>query len=167
MIAPILITGVPGCGKTTLIQRLSEAWTPERCRGFYTMEKREGGTRTGFIWQTFDGQNGILADLKPGQPRVGKYRVHLESFQGMLPQIRNIPTTSALLIDEVGKMECLSEKFKAQLPIWEKTDVLRIFTVTKFGTPFIEDFKSRNRPNLIELTPSNRKKIFDDLVNAF
>lgn len=119
------------------------------------------------MWQTFNGQKGVLADLQSGQPRVGKYRVHLESFDGMLPQISNIPKECALLIDEVGKMECLSEKFKALLPFWEKTDVLRIFTVAKFGTPFIEAFKSRNRHHLIELTPSSRKKIFEDLLTAF
>jgi nucleoside-triphosphatase len=160
----VLITGKPGCGKTTLIQQLSDHWGRDRCCGFYTLEKREGKIRTGFMWQTFDGQTGILADMQPGQPRVGKYRVHLESFERMLPQLNNIPTTCVLLIDEVGKMECLSEKFKGLLPIWEKTDALRIFTVAKYGTPFIEAFKSRNRSHIIELTPSNRKKIFDDLL---
>lgn len=163
----VLITGKPGCGKTTLIQRLSEAWGHQRCCGFYTLEKREGGIRTGFMWQTFDGQSGILADLQSGQPRVGKYRVHLESFEQMLPQLQNIPKTCALLIDEVGKMECLSEKFKSLLPVWQETDVLRIFTVARYGTPFIEEFKSRNRQHIIELTPVNRKKIFDEIVTVF
>jgi nucleoside-triphosphatase len=161
-----LITGKPGCGKTTLVQRLSEKWGRERCCGFYTLERREGRIRSGFMWRTFDGQSGVLADLQSGQPRVGKYRVHLESFERMLTQLRNIPTTCALLIDEVGKMECLSEKFKAVLPIWEKTDVLRIFTVAKYGTPFIEDFKSRNQQYISELTPSNREEIFDHLVTT-
>ena len=163
----VLITGKPGSGKTTLVQLLSEAWGHQRCCGFYTLEKREGGTRTGFMWQTFDGQSGVLADLQSGQPRVGKYRVHLESFERMLPELQKIPETCALLIDEVGKMECLSEKFRALLPVWEKTEMLRIFTVPKFGTPFIEAFKSRNREHVLELTTFNRKKIFDDLVTAF
>lgn len=164
MIQPVLVAGLPGCGKTTLVQRLSERWGRQRCRGFFTREIRQSGKRIGFEWETFDGEKGLLADLKTGPPRVGKYHVDLESFERMLFQISKIATENILLIDEVGKMECLSDKFRALLPIWENADTVRIFTVPAYGTPLIEAFKSRNQAHIIQLTPSNREELFKRLT---
>lgn len=163
MIQPVLVAGLPGCGKTTLIQRLSERWGRQRCRGFFTREIRQSGKRIGFEWETFDGRKGLLADLRTGPPRVGKYHVDLESFERMLMQISKIGKENILLIDEVGKMECLSEKFRTLLPVWENADTVRIFTVPAYGTAFIEAFKSRNQSHTIRLTPNNREELFKRL----
>lgn len=51
----ILLTGDPGCGMTTLIQRvLADLSLP--VGGFYTQEVREGRTRKGFEIITLDGR---------------------------------------------------------------------------------------------------------------
>jgi len=69
----VLLTGRPGVGKTTLIQKWV-ASRPGRCGGFYTQELRESGTRVGFEIVTLDGKRALLAHVRrPGPPRVGKY----------------------------------------------------------------------------------------------
>jgi nucleoside-triphosphatase len=75
----ILLTGLPGCGKTTLIRKvISRSSTPTG--GFYTQESREpyynpaNGIRKGFEIITLDGRRGILAHVDIHDPmRVGKY----------------------------------------------------------------------------------------------
>ena len=58
--ANILLTGKPGVGKTTLIQKLVKA-LKRPARGFFTVEMREGGRRVGFKLVTLDGREGVLA----------------------------------------------------------------------------------------------------------
>ena len=163
-IDPVLIYGVPGSGKTTLVRNLAKEWGHDRCTGFFTKEMRERGSRIGFEWQTFLGTQGTLADMRSGAPRVGKYRVDLQSFESMLPEIAEISAGKILLIDEVGKMECLSAKFCSLLLNWEAENCIRLFTVPLKGTSFIESFKARNQMYLVELTPANRDNLFAHLV---
>ena len=61
----ILLTGLPGSGKTTLIRNvLSELPGWIRCAGFFTAEVREGRERTGFEIVTLDGCKGPLASSR-------------------------------------------------------------------------------------------------------
>ena len=81
----ILITGLPGSGKTTLFKRLLDALRNLNPTGFYTSEIREGGTRKGFRLKSLDGRSGVLAHVgfQTGY-RVGKYAVDLEGFEAFL-----------------------------------------------------------------------------------
>jgi len=44
----LLLTGPPGCGKTTVLRRLVERLGGLRLAGFYTQELRAQGPRVGF-----------------------------------------------------------------------------------------------------------------------
>jgi nucleoside-triphosphatase len=76
----ILLTGSPGCGKTTLVRRVI-ARLNGPVGGFYTEEIRSGGARQGFKIVTFGGQAGILAHVNLSGPlRVGRYGVDLKAL---------------------------------------------------------------------------------------
>jgi hypothetical protein len=77
----ILVTGPPGCGKSTLIEKVV-AIIQAPVAGFFTREIREKGKRVGFSVASFDGRKGILAHvgMKSG-PRVGKYGVSIGVFE--------------------------------------------------------------------------------------
>lgn len=62
----LLISGSPGSGKSTMVQKLvkdlKKNEKPAKLQGFYTEEVRNlAGTRIGFDVVTLDGQRGILA----------------------------------------------------------------------------------------------------------
>ncbi len=52
----LLVTGLPGVGKTTLIKKLSEALKDFHPVGFYTEEIRERGERKGFELISLEGK---------------------------------------------------------------------------------------------------------------
>jgi nucleoside-triphosphatase len=51
----ILLTGSPGCGKTTLLKRLAKELEHFQPVGFYSQEIREEGVRKGFGLTSLDG----------------------------------------------------------------------------------------------------------------
>jgi len=68
------------------------------------------------------------------------------------------------VIDEIGKMELLSSKFRNKL-----IDLLarpsNIFaTIAKKGKGFIEQLKARNDIELIEVTRENRDRLVGEIV---
>ena len=80
----------------------------------------ESGQRTGFDIVTIGDKSvnqkcGILARKKTHVkgPKVGQYTVHVEDFERIaLPCLKSVDTRSVLIIDEIGKMEDKSNKFK-------------------------------------------------------
>lgn len=110
----ILITGFPGCGKTTLLKRLFED-CPSLC-GFWTEEIKQGGVRRGFQIVTTWGNRLILAqkDLSSSPYRVGAYGLYLENLErisAILLQMAEGEKRS-YLIDEIGRMEYFSPTFR-------------------------------------------------------
>ena len=65
----LLLTGPPGCGKTTVLERVVEHLGDLRLAGFLTLELREHGQRVGFEAVGLGGRRVILAHVRalPGQ----------------------------------------------------------------------------------------------------
>lgn len=109
----ILLTGRPRTGKTTLLKEIIKDL--DSCGGFYTEEIIQDNERIGFKIKTLDGKEGILAKkgLK-SKYRLGKYGINLEDLEsiGVEAIEKAMREKQILIIDEVGKMEFFSEKFK-------------------------------------------------------
>ena len=78
----VAITGRPGVGKTTLIQRVLERISLS-AGGMTTQEIRKCGVRVGFsVTDLATGREGILAHLHQRTgPRIGRYRVNLRDLE--------------------------------------------------------------------------------------
>jgi nucleoside-triphosphatase len=153
----ILLTGPPQCGKTTVIQRVVADFFG-RAAGFYTREVKERGRRVGFEIVTLTGESVLLSHVDfPGPLRVGKYGVNLDNFHRVaLPALELAPDVDLIVVDEVGKMECLSAKFVAALEHLWKQPVALVVTVAAKGGGLIAALKAQPDKILLTVTPANR-----------
>ncbi len=159
--AKILLTGLPGCGKTTAVMQIIANLDPKKVTGFYTQEIRQNDKRKGFRWRRLDGVEGILAhvDIK-GPQRVGKYGVDVAGFEKSVVPVLDIERTEVELfvLDEIGKMECLSKKFIAAVRRLFASDKSVLATVAQKGTGLISEVKSFPGTKLFNLTRQNSDK---------
>jgi nucleoside-triphosphatase len=162
-----LLTGPPGCGKTTVVRRVVEALGDLRLAGFYTQEVRERGQRTGFEIIGLGGQRCLLAHVDwPTHQRVGRYGVEparlepiMEAELGQSPEDVNV-----YLIDEIGKMECLCPAFVPAVRRLLDGPVSVLATVALRGGGFIAEVKARPDVRLVAVDPANRDALPSQIV---
>jgi nucleoside-triphosphatase len=161
-----LITGEPGVGKTTLIRKVAEKLADRSPIGFYTREIREQGRRVGFELLSLDGARRILSHVRTVSPhRVGKYGVDTDGFECFLASLDfDMQPSAPVIIDEIGKMECFSDRFRTL--VWSLLDADRtvIATVARKGGGFISRVRYRQDVELIEVTRTNRNDLDSDII---
>ena len=164
--AKILLTGLPGCGKTTAITKIVANLSREKVVGFYTQEIRQNGARKGFRWKRLDGVAGTLVHVDTkGRFRVGKYGVDVEGFEKAVLPILDAERTDAELfvLDEIGKMECFSEKFVVAVRRLFASEKSVLATVARKGAGLIRDVKAYPGTKLFTLTAENREKVISEI----
>jgi nucleoside-triphosphatase len=162
----ILLTGPPGCGKTTLIQRVvKELALP--AGGFYTQEIRERSQRVGFKIVTLAGKEAVLAhvDFKSTQ-RVGKYGLDLSALATGIETIRAaMHARQLVVIDEIGPMELRSQAFRDVVnEAFNSPETSAILaTITARSFPFSDAIKKRPDIALIKVGSDNRERLVFEL----
>ena len=154
----LLLTAVPGAGKTTVIRRVAERLPTKTLGGFYTEEMRTRGERRGFRLIAFDGAEAVIAHVDfPKKHRVGKYGVDMAAIdraaEAALAPRRGM---RLYLVDEIGKMECLSERFVTDMRRVLAGSIPLVATVAKRGAGFIAQVKRREDCELWTLSRANR-----------
>ncbi len=166
----ILLTGPPGCGKTTVILRTIERLGRQvRAAGFYTAEVRLGGERVGFDVVALDeaGGRGPLARTGAEGPRVGRYRVDVASFEriGVRALAAGLAAPGTLLVvDELGKMECLSPRFVELLPSVFSAPSPLLGTILEARHPVADAYRRAEGVEIIRVTAGNREGLVEELV---
>ena len=161
--ARVLIEARPGAGKTTAVGRLSELLREAgvSLSGFLTRELREGGRRVGFEIETFRGERGVLASVElAGPPRVGRYGVDLEAFERLaLPALYPPGDAGVVLIDELGKMELASDRFREAVAALFAGRLPIVATVQLARDPFTDALRGDSDVSTLRLTASNRDRL--------
>ncbi len=140
----LLLTGPPQCGKTTVVRRVAERF-PGKAAGFYTREVREGGSRVGFEIVTLEGEVAWLSHVDfPGPLRVGKYGVDLDGLHRVgLAAMEPVPGVDLVVVDEVGKLECLSPPFVAAMERLWSAPVALLVTVAEKGGGYMATYQKQ------------------------
>ena len=154
----VLFTGTPGCGKSTLIEKIVKRSRSPKT-GFFTREIREKGHRVGFSITTLDGKQGVLAHKEIDSPfRVGQYGVNIADIDRIaIPSMIPVKEDQIIVIDEIGKMECFSALFQETLVrvLESKNPILG--SIALKGDAFIVRIKKRKDVHLIRITEKNRE----------
>ncbi len=159
----LLLTGVPGIGKTTVIRKVASALSGRGLAGFLTDEIRTGRGREGFRLITFDQREATMAHVNFRTPhRVGKYGVDVPTIDRMVESALRIGGDAQLyLVDEIGRMECLSGVFIGAMRAVLDSGIPVVASVARKGEGFIAEVKRRPDAVLWEVTRQNRDALPD------
>jgi nucleoside-triphosphatase len=165
----VLLTGRPGCGKTTLVRRVvNELARPTG--GFYTEEIRQRRERVGFKIVTLDGKEGAFAhvNFKTNQ-RVGEYGLDLSPLETIgIEAVREALRAGQLtVIDEIGPMEIRSAIFRNVVNEALESRAPLLGTITARPFPFTDAIKKRRDVTVIEIRGENREQLVCELSDQF
>jgi len=147
-IPKIGITGMPSVGKTQTLIKI--------------IEKIESSGYTFHVvdWQTKEKE--IFAHLNFDQKdRVGKYGVDLSILEKIgvsaVEKAINDEDVDIIIIDEIGKMEMLSEKFcEVVIDALDSDKPILVTLHKKSRTPLLQDIRRRDDIRILEVTAVNR-----------
>ena len=165
----LLITGPPRCGKTTLIKKISqEPRFIQRLGGFITEEIKENGDRIGFEIITYpEGKRGLLArKAMPSPYRLGRYGINLEDLEeiGCTAIEKAVSSGKIVVVDEIGKMELFSRKFKTiLLEALDSTQPV-LASIMERKHEFADRIKSRKDVLVRVLRKEHFKLLYDDIL---
>ncbi len=163
----ILLTGNPGVGKTTIIKRVVSGLKNKG--GFFTEEIKEEGKRIGFRIVTIDGKQGILAYKEKGEFMIGKYSVNIKDLEEIACEavFSTIREKEIVIIDEIGKMEILSSRFREVVMEALDSPKIVIGVIHRENSGFFKKIKERKDVELIEVRFDNRDHIEKKLKEFF
>ena len=162
----ILITGQPRVGKTSLINKAVELLN-KKVVGFVTNEVRINNKRIGFDIQSYSGLILPLAskDNFQSKYKVASYGVFVENVDRIVNQIEEDLQSinyNLIILDEIGKMELLSSKFKKLvLNCLDKRCVLG--TIMLSDNDFTSRIKNRTDTVVFKLTEANRNQAINEI----
>ena len=150
----LVVTGKAGSGKSTLIQEVTLPFRDD-LGGFVTREMRENGQRVGFEIVAFDGRRGVFASKRIySKHKLNKYGVDLRVLEEIgVDSLASARKAGRLIVvDEIGTMEMMSEKFRAEIARCLGSDIPVLATVRAGSNDFAGSVKELSDTEILELT---------------
>ncbi len=150
-------------GKTTLVMDVVRDLNLPFC-GFYTRELLNDGRRVGFVVNNLRGERGIFAHVdSESEIRVSKYGIELDVLEiigvAELERCARDRDPKVIIIDEIGKMELFSDKFKAAVVRALDSPFPVLATVMVRGDDWVESIFEREDAKIYSINVNNRKQI--------
>ena len=162
-----LLTGSPGAGKTTIIREVA-ARLKAKAGGFYTQEIRAGGIRQGFKITTLNGQETILSHVDISSPHhVSKYGVDISNLDniGVTALYQALKESDLIIIDEIGKMELFSPKFREAVLKSINSGKKVLGTVMLNPHPFADQIKKHPQVEVVHVSRANHDRVLNKILN--
>jgi nucleoside-triphosphatase len=162
----LLISGLPRSGKTTLVRRLLEQnILKNKAGGFFTEEIRERAERVGFMIHTIPEEKRALLASKDflSRFRVGSYGVNTNALEdlGCKSIEKSLKMKNIVIIDEIGKMELYSDRFRMVLLEALNSPHKVLATIMERPNPFTDRIKNRTDVKLFSLNRKNFASVFE------
>jgi nucleoside-triphosphatase len=163
----ILITALPGTGKTTLVLTIAAALASFNPCGFVTREMRRNGVRHGFEILGLDGRTQVLADVSlTSDHRAGKYGIDVRGLEEYLETLHIGADTRIVVVDEIGRMEWMSPRFRTFIGNILDSPTPVIATIAMRADRAIEAIKARDDVHLFVLTRKNRDQLGGEILGV-
>jgi nucleoside-triphosphatase THEP1 len=160
-----LVSGLPGSGKTTLIEKLLMESKVTSC-GFVTREIREDGRRVGFTILGLSGKEETLAHVGiESDHRVGKYGVDIAALERIIDTEFSDDRSQLVVIDEIGKMELFSQRFQSLINRLWRSDRPVVATIMSARNTFCDRIKADKNSVILKLKRDNREDVYTRLRN--
>ena len=164
-IPKIGITGMPSVGKTQTLKKIIEFLEESgyTVGGMITEPVLEKKKRVGFYvedWQTREKEVFAHIDID-SKDKVGRYGVDISNLEKVgVPAIEKAIADgdiNIIIIDEIGKMEMLSERFcEIVIEALDSDKPIMVTLHKKSRSPLLQDVRRRDDMRILEVTPVNR-----------
>lgn len=140
------------------------------CGGFYTEEIARGGERVGFLIRTAENNEAILAKKGLKSPhRLGKYGISCENLEkiGVAAIEEALRNKEIIIIDEIGKMELFSQKFKDIVMKALDSGKKVVGVIHLADWPFLNAIRQRDDVQVLEVTGENNEEVWRKISSLF
>ena len=161
----IAVTGPPGIGKSTLVQKVAAKGV--RVGGVLARDKRYKDRRNGFeLLDLASGAVGILADEQGKGPQLGKYRVHLDDLDQIGARaVEEAVNCDLIVVDEVGPMELSSRRFISAVEKAMASPKPMLVVLHEWSNHRLAK-KIRDNFQVITVTRENRDDLANEIAKA-
>jgi len=164
----VLLTGRPGVGKTTVVERLVELAREREAgvRGVFSPEIREDDERVGFeIADVATGRSEVMAHVEYDDPSVGKYGVDVSAVDEIAHEDIAAEDADLVVVDEVAPMQTHSDIFveRVRAALDSETPVIAVVQEAR-ETGFVGSVKQRDDATVVRVTKENRDEVPDQLA---
>jgi nucleoside-triphosphatase len=98
-------------------------------------------------------------------PRVGRYGVDVSAIDAVAETALALdPAVDLYIVDEIGKMECLSQRFIGAMRALLDSEKRVLASLARSGGGFIREVRELRYAELVELTLRNRDALVGRII---